>query len=422
MSIFDRFRRRETRASLENPTVPISADVAAFYGFFGIPAGNLPAVTPESAMTVPAVSAAITFLSRAMANLPIHVFRDRGEVGVERDRSDLSRLLNEAPNDEWASFAARRYFWSQVFGAPGRGLLWIESNGSRVIGLWPVDAATTTVQRIGGKKVYRYNNRTYEAREVIDVPFLLRSDQLGTFSPIAMASKAIGLSLAMGDYAGGFFAGGGVPPLALTGPMPQGAESIARAQTDIKRAIDAARNRGEPIFPIPPGHELKPVGLKPDEGQMTEARRFQIEEIARVWGLPPVFLQDLTHGTFSNTEQQDLFLVKHLISGWAKAFEDELNLKLFGVRRGRARRYVEHNMDALMRGDLKSRMEALARGVQTAILTPDEARDLENRPPKDGGDKLYIQGATVPLGETPKEGVRPEPTEPEPEGADDPEA
>lgn len=424
MSIFDRLRlrRREARASLENPTIPISADASAFYGFFGIPAGNLPAVTPDSAMTVPAVAAAITFLSRAMANLPIHVFRDRGDAGVERDRTDLARILNEAPNEEWSSFSARRYFWSQVFGAPGRGLLWIETVGPRVVALWPMDAATTTVQRVNGRRVYRYNGRTYDAREVVDVPFLLRSDQLGTFSPIIIASKAIGLSLAMGDYAGGFFAGGGVPPLALTGPMPQGADSIARAQADIKRSIDAARNRGEPIFPIPPGHELKPVGLKPDEGQMTEARRFQIEEIARVWGLPPVFLQDLTKGTFSNTEQQDLFLVKHLISGWAKAFEDELNLKVFGVQKGRNRRYVEHNLDALARGDLKSRMEALARGVQTAILTPDEARDLENRPPKPGGDKLYVQGATVPLDQAPKPGVSPEPEPPEPEGDDDPEA
>ena len=418
MSLFDRFLKRETR-SLENPTVPISADPQAFYAFFGVPSDSLPPVTVDSAMSVPAVASAITFLSGAMANLPLHVFRDKGAGVVERDRSDLARILNEAPNEEWSSFAARRYFWSQVFGMPGRGLFWIEFVGNRPVALWPMDAATTTVSREGGRRAYRYNNKTYEASEVIDVPFLLRSDQLGTFSPIVMASKAISLALAMGGYASGFFAGGGVPPLALTGPMPQGAESIKRAQADIKRAIDAARSNGEPVFPIPPGHELKPVGLDPEKGQMTEARQFQIEEFARVWGLPPVFLQDLSKGTFSNTEQQDLFLVKHLISRWAKAFEDELNLKLFRARTNR--RFVEHNLDGLMRGDLKSRMEALARGVQTSILTPDEARELENRPPKPGGDRLYIQGATVPL-EAAQTGGNPATDEPEPGGADDPES
>lgn len=115
--------------------------------------------------------------------------------------------------------------------------------------------------------------------------------------------------------------------------------------------------------------------------------------------MPPVFLQDLTHGTFSNTEQQDLHLVKHLISQWAQAFEEEMNLKLFGQRNGG--RYVEHNVDGLLRGDFKTRMEALASGVQNALLTPNEGRALENRPDKPNGDDLMIQGATVPLGTQP---------------------
>ncbi|RYM12873.1 phage portal protein [Sphingobium cupriresistens] len=200
----------------------------------------------------------------------------------------------------------------------------------------------------------------------------------------------------MGNYAGDFFAGGGVPPLALSGPLPQGPEAMKRAMGDIHRAIEAAKASRKPVFPMPPGHELKQVGFDPAKGQMTEARRFQIEEIARIYNLPPVFLQDLTHGTFSNTEQQDLHLVKHLIAQWAKAFEEELNLKLFGPRGGA--RYVEHNLDGLMRGDFAARMAGLAQGIQNAILTPDEARALENRPPRPKGDQLYIQGATVPLG------------------------
>lgn len=415
MSFFDRFRRAETRASIENLTVPVSSK--DFLAFFGQGASDLPHVTPDSAMTVPAVAAAVTFLSGAMANLPLHLFNDKGAAGVERDRTDLAKLLNEAANEEWSSFAARRYFWSQVFSAPGRGLFWIERSGNKVLGLWPMDASTTVVQRVQGRRVYRYDGKTYAATEVIDVPFLLKSDQLSSHSAFVMAAKAIQQALAMGDYASGFFAGGGVPPLALTGPMPAGAEAIKRAQSDIKRAIDAAKSNNEPVFPIPAGYELKPVGFEPDKGQMTEARRFQVEEFARVWGLPPVFLQDMTHGTFSNTEQQDLFLVKHLISRWAKALEDELNLKLFGAKRNR--RYVEHNLDGLMRGDLKSRMEALAKGVQTALISPNEGRALDNRGPKEGGDALYIQGATVPLGTQPKEGATPDP---QPEGPNDPEA
>jgi HK97 family phage portal protein len=255
----------------------------------------------------------------------------------------------------------------------------------------------TTVKRVGGRRVYQYKGQAepYAAADVIDIPFLLKQDQLATHSPLVMGKRALQLSLAMNDYASGFFAGGGVPPLALTGPLPQGAEAMKRAIADIFRSIEAAKRSDKPIFPMPPGHDLKAVGLDPEKGQMTEARRFQVEEIARVLGLPPAFLQDLTHGTFTNSEQQDLHLVKHVLAQWAKGLEEELNLKLFGARN--SGRYVEHNLDGVMRGDFKSRIEALARGVQSALMTPNEARALDNRSPLAGGDRLYVQGATVPL-------------------------
>ena len=125
--------------------------------------------------------------------------------------------------------------------------------------------------------------------------------------------------------------------------------------------------------------------------------------------MPPVFVQDLSKGTFTNTEQQDLQLVKHLVGQWAKDFEDEVTLKLYGQR---PRRRAKHNLDGLQRGAFKDRIEALARAILTGQLMPDEARALENRPPAAGGDRLYVQQATVPLEEA---GVVPAPTEPKDE-------
>lgn len=379
-------------ASIENPTVPVSS--ARFLEFFGVKSGNLPAVTIDNAMTVPAVVAAVSFLSGSMANLPLHAYRAR-KGNSERLAGGIQALVNEAPNPEWTSFGWRKYMWQQVF-TGGRGLSWIEREGSTILNIWPLDPGAVTVQRIGGRKSYKVGEQTLSAEDVIDVPFLLKRDQLSSYSPITNGSQAIALALAMNDYAGNFFAGGGVPPLALTGPLPQGADALQRAMGDIHRAIDAAKQSNKPVFPMPPGHELKQVGFDPQKGQMTDARRFQIEEIARIYNLPPVFLQDLTHGTFSNSEQQDLHLVKHLISQWAKAFEEEVNLKVFGRKSGG--RYVEHNLDSLQRGDFLSRMNGLGQGIQNGLLTPNEGRALENRPALPNGDDLMIQGATVPLG------------------------
>jgi HK97 family phage portal protein len=390
------FRREQRENPLENPSIPLSANYDDILGFFGIASGkaSLPRVTIESALEVPAVLAATGFLPRTLANLPLHSYRKTTEGEPQRGDGDLQMLLNEAPNPEWSSFGWRQYFWHQVF-TGGRGLTWIERAGATAVALWPMDPSKTSVRRQGGRKIYRFDNKEYPAADVIDVPFMLKPNQLDAYGPIAKGSKAIALAIAMNDFAGTFFAGGGVPPLALEGPLPAGVEGYKRAQTDIKRAIDMAKQTGTPFFGMPPGHALKAIGIDPEKGQMTEARLFQIQEIARIYGLPPAFLQDLSTGTFSNTEQQDLQLVKHLIAHWAKAFEDELNLKLFGQRR--RSRYVEHNLDGIMRGDLLSRLKAIGGAVQTAQLTPNEGRALDNRPPKPGGDTLYIQGATVPL-------------------------
>lgn len=395
MGIFDRFIRREQRASIETETVPVSA--SNFLAFFGVNGTNASTVTIDEALEVPAVQAATSFLPRTLAALPLHAYRNTTE-GAQRIEGGLQTLVHDAPNPEWSSFGWRQYFWEGVF-TGGRGLSWIEKSGSNIVAIWPMDPTKTTVKRVGGRKLYQFDNKEYPASEVIDVPFRLKTDQLSARSPIVMGSRTIRLALDMNGYGRGFFNGGGIPPLALVGPMPAGPEAMKRAMEQVQQAIDVARASGKPVFQLPPGYELKPVGFEPEKGQMTDAQRYVIEDIARIWQLPPVFLQDLTHGTFTNTEQQDLHLVKHLVAQWAEAFEQECNLKLFGQMNGK--RYVEHNLDGLMRGDFATRMNGMAQAIQNGVLTPNEARALENRQPKPNGDDLLIQGATVPLGSQP---------------------
>lgn len=367
---------------------------ASVVGLGGV---ELPAVTTDSALQVPAVSAAVSFLSRSMANLSLQLHKST-ESGSERITGGLATLIEEAPNPEWDSFRLREYFWTQVF-TGGRGLLWIERSGSNIIGIWPITTpGGVTIKRDAkGRTSYDIGGTVYPAADVIDVPFMLKSDGLGHYGPIVIGAKAIQLALAMGDYAAKFFAGGGVPPLALEGPLPAGPEAMKRAMADIHRAIETAKGEDKPIFPMPPGHKLTAVGFDPDKGQMTEARRFVVEEIARIWGVPPWFLQDLTNSNFANSENQDLSFVKHLVAHWANKLEQQMNLKLFGQRNGK--RYVRHNVDSLLRGDFATRMNALNAGVASAIYTPNEARSFAGLPEhsEDVANGLFIQGAMVPI-------------------------
>ncbi|MGV6875917.1 phage portal protein [Pseudochelatococcus sp. B33] len=399
MRLFGWARQKEERAAtIENPTVPVSSE--NFLAFFGVGSAGLPHVTIDTALTVPAVLAAVAFLSRTLAAIPLHAYRD-GKDGSERLKGKTAVTVHEFANDEMSSFKFRQYFWQQVF-TGGRGLAYIERKGREIEAIWPLDPRKVSISRQGMRLTYKHDGQVYQSRDVIDVPFMLQEDQTRHYGPIAKAAKAIQLAIAMNNYGSTFFSGGGVPPLALVGPLPQGAEGLKRAMIDISRSIEAAKSSSKSVFPIPPGHELKQVGFDPAKGQMTEAKRAQVEEIARVYQLPPVFLQDLSRATFSNAEQQDLHLVKHLIGQWAKAFESEMTLKLFG-RASTDRRFVEHNLDGLMRGDFKSRIEGIARGIMTGQMTPNEGRLLENRPrhPNPAADELLVQGATVVLGSAP---------------------
>lgn len=392
-------RKRETRAAtIENPTVKVSAE--SFMEFFGLHGGGVPAVTIESALKVPALQAAVLFLSRTLATVPLQAFR-RTENGPERIRGKLQTVLEENPNDEMDTSKFRRYFWEQVF-TGGRGLAWIEKRGNGIEAIWPMDPTRTSVRRTGLRLVYTFDGRDYPASEIIDIPFMLKPNGVQHRGPIALGEKAIQLALSMNEYGSMFFAGGGIPPLAVEGPMPANAETMKRAIDDIKRAIEVARESGKPLFQMPPGYKISQIGFDPEKGQMTEARLFQVQEIARVYQMPPTFLQDLSRATFSNVEQNDLHLVKHLVVQWCTALEGELNLKLFGRMNGN--RYVRHDLDGLMRGDFKSLIEGIVRGVQGAVHTPNEARERFGLPKvKDpAADQLHIQGATVPLGTQPQ--------------------
>lgn len=399
----------EARASIEDPRVPLS-DPQAMSKLFGDwhGAGDIE-VTAETMLRVPAVWCAVNFLSGTIAGLPLQVFAKKDGSREMVSSDPLYSLLHDAPNDELTSFQWRKGMMVSAL-STGRGLSFIERNkAGRPMNIWPLETEKTTIERKSGRKLYHYKDGdrtvTYNANEIIDIPFMLKADGLSHVDPAVKLKGAVGLAIALEDYARKFFANGGVPPLVLQGPMPSpGAAS--RAASDIDQAVRDANAERRNVLIMPAGHELKPVGVDPEKSQMEAARRFQIEEIARVFDLPPVFLQDLTHGTFSNTEQQDLAFLKHTLTQWLKCWEQELNLKLFSARN--RTRYVEFNLDGILRGDFKTRMDGYAIAIQNAINTPDEVREMENWPKKGGdADKLHVQGGTVPLGQQKMQGATP---------------
>lgn len=395
MGLFSRKKPADERGAVVTQS---ASDFWQVLGLDGMASSAGENVTYESALGVPAVWAAVNFISGTLAGLPLHVYR-KTEDGREKVEGPIAAILHDAVNDETSSFEWRKWFFEQAL-TGGRGLSFIERNkAGRVKNIWAMDPAFATVKRKGGRKVYEYREpgaplRVYAAPDVIDVPFMLKADGISHRSPVMANKDAIGLAQAVTKHGGKFFSQGGVPPFAIMGQFQSGA-AMQRASDDLQASVRKAARENRLALTLPAGLEIKQIGLDAEQMQLIETQRFCVEQIARIYSLPPTFLQDLTHGTFSNTEQQDLHFVKHTIKRWVEQFEQELNLKLFG--RANSATYAEMNVDGLLRGDFKTRMAGWAEGILTGQVKPNEARRAENRPDADGGDQLYLQGAMVPI-------------------------
>ncbi len=395
MNFFDRLLGKSESRSLEDPAVSISSsEVLKYFGMSN--SITVPSVTIDRALGIPAYWCGVNFLSSTVATLPLQVF-EKTSKGRRQVDGPAQAVLHDAANDDLTSYAWRKYCYEQYF-TGGRAFTWVEKDVSgKLVNLWPLEPSRVTVRRVDGVKTYKYRsgNKTiiYQSSEIIDLAMMMKEDQLSHYSPILQCAQSLGLMVAATEYGLKFFSGGGVPPFVIQGNFTTPG-AVKRASDDLMEAVQRAAKEQRIAVAIPTGHEIKPIGIDPEKSQLEETQRFGIEQVARILGVPPVFLQDLTHGSFANTEQQDLFLVKHRIGQLCEQFEQEINLKIFG--RG-AKVYAEMNLDGLLRGDYKSRMEGYSIGIQHGIYTPDEVHGFENLPKKEGSDKLFMQGAMMPI-------------------------
>jgi HK97 family phage portal protein len=392
MGIFDIFQTKEVR-SLENPNVPVSSDnFLQMMGWGGTTSEAGIPVSIDNALGVPSIWAAVNFISGTLASLPLEVYENGEKV-----TDGIGGWINRAVNPSVSSFQWRKYSFEQVL-TGGRSVTLIVKNGrGDVTDLVPIDPSNLHVHESKTEdfptKTYRTKNQVYDAAEVIDLTYMVKHNMLDIRGPIMTNKDIVGLAIAATRYGSKSFQSGGIPPAVLQGPFQSGV-AATRASEDVASATAKLAREGRSVLALPAGHELKSVGFSPDDMQLIELQRFCIEQIARIYSLPPVFLQDLSNGTYSNTEQQDLHFVKHTLRRWIEQTEQEMNLKLFGRE---STREIRFNVDSLLRGDLKTRMEAHATSIQNGIKTPNEVREIEGLDPQEAGDDLMIQGATVPI-------------------------
>ena len=389
---------------------PVDKAADAGYSFlFGRTTSGKP-VNERTAMQTTAVYACVRILAEAVASLPLHVYEYQDDGGKKLvHEHPLYYLLHDEPNPEMTSFVFRETLMSHL-------LIWgnayaqiIRDGAGRVLGLYPLLPDKMDVQRDDRGNIYyvysrnsdenpmfkEYGDIRLKAEDVLHIPGLGFDGLIG-YSPIAMAKNAVGMTLACEEYGASFFANGANPGGVLEHPgVLKDPSKVRESWNSVYRGV----NNAHKIAVLEEGMKYQQIGIPPEEAQFLETRKFQINEIARLYRIPPHMVGDLDKSSFSNIEQQSLEFVKYTLDPWVIRWEQSLQRSLL-LPGEKGKYFIKLNVDGLLRGDYQSRMNGYAVGRQNGWFSANDIREMENMnpiPDEQGGNLYLINGAMTKL-------------------------
>jgi len=367
-------------------------------------------VNERSAMQMTAVYSCVRILAEAVAGLPLHLYKytDSGGKAKATDHP-LYLLLHDEPNPEMSSFVFRETLMTHL-------LLWgnayaqiIRNGKGEVVALYPLMPNKMTVDRdSNGQLYYTYQRSNEEAHtmegssvklkpsDVLHIPGL-GFDGLVGYSPIAMAKNAIGMAIACEEFGAKFFANGAAPSGVLEHPGT--IKDPSRVRDAWQSQFGGSSNSGK-VAVLEEGMKYTPISISPEQAQFLETRKFQINEIARIFRVPPHMVGDLEKSSFSNIEQQSLEFVKYTLDPWIIRWEQSMMRVLLSLDE-KKEFFIKFNLEGLLRGDYQSRMNGYSIARQNGWMSANDIRELENLdriPAEQGGDLYLINGSMLPLG------------------------
>ncbi len=371
------------------------------YSFFMGGSTSGKRVNERSSMQMTAVYSCVRILSEAVAGLPLHFYKYTEDGGKEKAADHpLYFLLHDEPNPEMTSFVFRETLMTHL-------LLWgnaysqiIRNGKGEVIALYPLMPDRMNVERDSkGQLYYEYTVGMDDAptvkgstvvlppSEVLHIPGL-GFDGLVGYSPIAMAKNAIGMAIACEEYGAKFFANGAQPSGVLEHPGTL--KDPSRVRESWQSTFGGSHNANK-VAVLEEGMKYTPISISPEQAQFLETRKFQINEIARIFRVPPHMVGDLDKSSFSNIEQQSLEFVKYTLDPWVSRWEQSMARSLLTAEE-KKKYFVKFNVDGLLRGDYQSRMNGYAVGRQNGWMSANDIRELENldRIPEEVGGDLYL--------------------------------
>lgn len=362
------------------------------YDVYGAPTASGAHVTPETALRVAAVYSCIRVIAETIGSLPFHVFR-RLDRGRERAfEHPLYFLLSEEPNP-WMT---KMEFFEVVtahLNLRGNHYSYIVSEDQATIDyLLPLNPARVEVQWRSGKVVYIFTDdqgrkMLLMPREIFHVKGL-STDGIKGRSPIEVAREVVGLGIVTQEMAARLYSNDARPGGVIEHPGELGDEGMKNLMESWKAAHTGVAKAHKPAI-LEEGAKWHQVGMTSEDAQFLESRRFQVEEIARVFRVPPHLVGDLSKATYSNIEQQNIDFVQKTILPWASRIESAVKRCLFSPD-DKLTYYPKFNLDGILRGDIETRFKAYGAGRQWGIFSTNDIRELEEMNPVEHGDDDFL--------------------------------
>lgn len=339
-------------------------------------------VTPRTAMTSAPVRRAVQLISESIGQLPIHVYR-RGADGSKERAADHSAygLLHDSANDWTPSSKFKEEITRDALLYPNGGFAYINFVDGRPYELTRLnpDEAPVTIEYENSEPTYHVGERIIPRQNILHIP----SPSLNGCGLVHDAREAIGLAIALDRHAAKLMGNGARPSGLLSFPANTGADALLKAKAAWQANHSGGNAGGTAV--IQSEARWQSLTFTSVDAQFMEMRRFAIEEIARVFGVPPSMLFEMGRATFSNAEHMAQAFLTFSLMNWIKRWEGEIRLKLF-TSEERDTYVAEFLTDDFARADQAARMEAYSKAIAARILNPNEARAAENRAPYAGGD------------------------------------
>lgn len=395
----------------DKPRDSVSAAPVFYFGT----SGSGKSVTAQTAIQLSTVYACVRVISETVASLPLGVYEATDDGNLKAGDHPLYHLLHDEPNSEMTSFVLREVMLAHLLLYGNSYSQIIRSGKNTVVGLYPLLPDHMDVDRDSkGNLTYTYttsDGRTVviKPQDILHIPGLGFDGIIG-YSPIALEKNAIGLGIASEEYGSKFFSNGARPSGILTHPNTVKNPKAVRESWNSAYGGSSNSNR---VAILEEGMTFTPLSIPNNEAQFLETRKFQVDEICRIFRVPPHLVGNLEHATFSNIEHQSIDFAVHTIRPWLVRIEQSMNRALF-TDQEKGRFYVQFNIDGLMRGDYKSRMEGYAIARQNGWMSANDIRALENQnpiPKDEGGDAYLVNGNMIPITTAMKAQTPAEPTQ-----------